>query len=231
MRQQISKHKLYLYFFFFIFLSSIFNFQSLEKYKNIFKLNDINIYGLSNSESNKIQQELKNFKNENIFKLEKNQILETLDKFNFLENIYVNKKIPSSLNINLKKTIILGKTFINSKIFYIGKNGKFIDSEHLNEEKKIPMVFGEFKIIQFIKLLNTLNTNEIEINHINEYYYFKNKRWNLKFSNGVTLMLPSKNFENSLNIYRKLLKNNNLINTKIIDLRVPGQVIITNNNE
>ena len=93
------------------------------------------------------------------------------------------------------------------------------------------MVFGEFKIIQFIKLLNTLNTNEIEINQIDEYYYFKNKRWNLKFSNGITLMLPSKNFENSLKIYKKLLKDNNLMNTKIIDFRVTNQIILTNNNE
>lgn len=231
MHQQISKYNIYLYIFFFIFLSSLFNFQFSKKYESMFKLDNINIYGLSSEDSKIIKQELIYFKNESIFKLEKNKILKRLNKFNFLENIYVNKKMPSSINIDLKKTNILGKTLINDEIFYIGKNGKFIDSKQLSEKKKIPMVFGEFKIIQFIKLLNTLNTNEIEINQIDEYYYFKNKRWNLKFSNGITLMLPSKNFENSLKIYKKLLKDNNLMNTKIIDFRVPNQIILTNNNE
>ena len=36
--------------------------------------------------------------------------------------------------------------------------------------------------------------------------------------NGLHLKLPSKNIEKSIKIYKKLLNNNNLINTKIIDL-------------
>ena len=49
-------------------------------------------------------------------------------------------------------------------------------------------------------------------------------KWNI-------LKLPSKNIEDSIKIYKKLLKNNNLINTKIIDLRVSNQIILTNKNE
>ena len=40
------------------------------------------------------------------------------------------------------------------------------------------------------------------------------------FSNGLILMLPSKNIKNSIKIYKKLLDNENLENIKIIDLRV-----------
>ena len=66
---------------------------------------------------------------------------------------------------------------------------------------------------------------------IKNYYYFKNKRWDLSFSNGKILKLPSKNIEDSIIIYKKLLKNNNLANTKIIDLRVSNQVILTKIDE
>ena len=41
-------------------------------------------------------------------------------------------------------------------------------------------------------------------------------------------MLPSKDIEKSIMIYKEMLINNNLINTKTIDLRVNNQIILTN---
>ena len=44
-------------------------------------------------------------------------------------------------------------------------------------------------------------------------------------------MLPSKDIEKSIMIYKEMFINNNLINTKTIDLRVTNQIILTNKNE
>ena len=227
----ISKYKLFLYLFFFIFLSSIFNFQILKNYQDIFSLKIININGLPLSEKKNIQIELNKLKNVNIFKLKKNEVLEKLSDFNFLENIYVNKVIPSSLNINISKTSILGKTVRNGKKFYIGKNGNFIKPNLIEEQSNLASVYGNFKIEEYLSLIKKLKDEEIDIENIKEFYYYKNKRWDLLFSNKLTLMLPSKKQEVSINIYKKLLENNNLINVKIIDLRVSNQIIITSNNE
>ena len=231
MLQSISKYRLYLYLFFFIFLSSIFNFQFLKNYHDQFSLKIININGLSINEKKAIEIDLKNFKNINIFKLNEDKVLETLNKYKFLENIYVNKIIPSTININLSKTAILGKTFIDGENFFIGKNGNFINSNQLIEKNKAPEIFGDFKINDFLNLQKILNIHDLEVNKIEKYYYFKNKRWDLLFSDGLTLMLPSKDIEKSIKIYKKIFLNNNLINTKTIDLRVTNQIILTNKNE
>ena len=231
MLQSISKYRLYLYLFFFIFLSSIFNFQFLKNYHDQFSLKIININGLSLNEKKAIEIDLKNFKNINIFELSEDKVLESLNKYKFLENIYVNKIIPSTININLSKTAILGKTFIDGENFFIGKNGKFINSNQLIEKNKVPEIFGHFKINEFLNLQKILNIHGLEVNKIEKYYYFKNKRWDLLFSNGLTLKLPSKDIEKSIEIYKKMFFNNNLINTKTIDLRVTNQIILTNKNE
>lgn len=231
MLQSINKHKLYIYFFFFIFLSSIFNFQIIENYKNKFSITKININGLSDNEKKIIETELNNFKNVNIFKLDKGMIFEKLYKFNFLERIYVNKVFPSTININLTKTNILGKTIRNGKNFYIGQNGKFINSEQLLEKNITTNVFGDFNTDEFLNLQKILKNHQVNFKKIENYFYFKNKRWDLLFSNGVTLKLPSKNIEKSLQIYKQLSNNGNLINTKIIDLRVHNQIVLTNKNE
>ena len=226
-----SKYKLYLYLFFLIFLSSVFNLEILENYKDKFSLKTININGVSYKEKKNIEEELTNLKNINIFKISDQKVLEKLNKFNFIESIYVKKIIPSSINIYLSKTSILGKTFINGEEFYIGKNGKFINSNQIYEKYKTATVFGKFQISEFVNLYNILNNQKLEIDTIEQYYFFKNKRWDLVFSNGLILKLPSKNIINSIKIYKKLIDNDNLTNTKIIDLRVMDQIIITDKHE
>ncbi|MBD1153983.1 FtsQ-type POTRA domain-containing protein [Pelagibacterales bacterium SAG-MED23] len=212
-------------------MSSIFNFQFLEGLQEKFILKKISIKGLSNNEKEMIEEEFHILKNTNIFKLNEKDVLEKLNKFNFLENIYVNKIIPSSLNINLSKTSILGQTLRNGENFYIGKNQKFIKSVQLNELIETATVFGDFEIEEYLNLINILNAHKLDIKNIKNYYYFKNKRWDLLFSNGLTLMLPSKNIEKSIKIYKKMLTNDNFVNAKIIDLRVTNQIILTNSNE
>ena len=91
MHPSINKYKLYLYIFFFIFLTSTFNFNLFEHYQNKFSLKNININGLNYNEKKIVMFELSNFKNKNIFNLNKDDVLEKLSKINFLEKIYVNK--------------------------------------------------------------------------------------------------------------------------------------------
>ena len=231
MRASISKYKVYLYFLFLIFLSSTFNFKYLENYNDMFRLKTINIKGVSNTERINIEEELNKLKNTNIFKINEFKVFKKLAKFNFIDGIYVKKIFPSSININLSMTTIIGKTFLNGEEFYIGKNGKFINSNQFFEKYKTATVYGKFEVKEFLNLYNILNSQKLEINEIDYYYYFKNRRWDLVFSNGLILKLPSKNKINSIKIYKKLLDSDNLINKKIIDLRITNQIILTNNEE
>ena len=183
------------------------------------------------NEKKNIQIELNKLKNINILYLKKDNVLEKLTNFNFLENIYVRKVIPSSININISKTAILGKTIIKGKKFYIGKNGNFINSNLLSQENNLPSVYGEFQIDEYLSLIKKLEKHDIDVGNIKEYYYYKNRRWDILFFNNMKLKLPSKKDEESIKIYKKLLNNNDLINIKIIDLRVPNQIILMNNND
>ena len=213
MLQSISKYKLYLYLLFLIFLSSTFNFKFLENYQDKFRLKSININGVSYKEKKYIEEELNKLKNTNIFKINDFKVFKKLEKFNFIDGIYVKKIFPSSININLSMTTILGKTFLNGEEFYIGKNGKLINSKQFFEKYKTATVFGNFEVKEFLNLYNILNSQHFKINEIDYYYYFKNRRWDLVFSDGLILKLPTKNKKDSI----KIFGNPNLtINKKIL---------------
>ena len=76
-----------------------------------------------------------------------------------------------------------------------------------------------------------MHNHQLEIGNIDKYYYFKNRRWDLVFSDDLVLKLPSKNKSDSIKIFKQLMDNDNLTNIKIVDLRVFNQIIMTNKNE
>jgi len=227
MHQSINKKKIYFYLLIFLFVSTSFNFNLLKKIKEIGLINSINVKGLSLDEEIIIKEELKIILNSNIFFLNKDLILEKLNQFNFLENIEVQKILPSKININLTKTNFLGSTIIDGEKFYIGSNGKFTISNQVKNEKNLPLVFGKFQINEFLDLQSILNKQEIDVNKINKYYYYRNKRWDLQNENGLILMLPSKDVKASLEIYKKLIDSESLNSIIIVDLRIPNQIILT----
>ena len=175
-----------------------------------------------------VKEELKVLLKNNIFFLQKDLILESLDKFNFLENIIVNKTFPSKINIYLEKTKFVAITLIDGEKYYIGKNGKTTNTKQIINKKNLPIVFGKFKINKFLQLQENLKKQKINLDEIEKYFYFRNNRWDLQKKDGLIIMLPSNNLERSLKIYNKFMSNKNSNLIKIIDLRIANQIILTN---
>ncbi len=227
MHQSINKKKIYLYIFIFLFLSTSYNLNLSKNFNQIGLIKSIDIIGLSKKEEILIKEELKTYLNSNVFLLNKDLILKSLNQFNFLEKIIVKKIFPSKLEVNLKKTKFLGTTIIDGRKYYIGSNGMFTKSDQINNENNLPLVFGNFQINDFLELQNNLKKQNINLNQIDKYFFYKNKRWDLQINGGLLLKLPSKDLNNSLKIYKKLIENNDLHSIKIIDLRMSNQIILT----
>ena len=172
MHQSINKKKIYFYIFIFLFLSTIFNLNLFKSFKEIISVSNINIKGLNKSEETLVKEELRVLLKNNIFFLQKDLILESLNKFNFLENIIVKKKFPSEINIYLKKTKFVALTLIDGEKYYIGKNGKTTNSKLIIYKKNLPIVFGKFKINEFLKLQEILKKQKINLNEIEKYFFF-----------------------------------------------------------
>ena len=150
------------------------------------------------------------------------------NKLNYLENIEIKKKYPSTIIIKANKTEYLAETFIEEKKYFVGRNGKFISAEYHDHKNSLPMIFGTFKIKDFLKLQSDLNRNNINLKKIKKYYYHKNKRWDLYLDKEIILMLPSNNLSDAIKIFKKYNLNNEIKIKTIIDLRIPNRIIIRN---
>ena len=226
MHQLIDKKKYLLYLSILLLLSTI-NSLSLINSK-FFKIKNIKILedksNINNSLKEIIEDNLTIFKDQNIFLLDKKKIEKKISDNNWISNFSIQKKYPSKLIVNLRKTEPIAKIIVDNEIFYVGSNFKLIKSKiQFND---LPNIFGKPKINEFKKLITNLNLSSLSYRDISDIYYLKSGRWNLKIQNNVIIKLPKDNILESLNLVKKILDNKNIISKNTIDLTVKNQIIV-----
>ena len=152
MHQLINKKKIYFYIFSFLILVTISNDKITFIKNEIFLIREINIKTKSTDLKKKILFQIGQLRNKNIFFLKNEEILPKLKSLNFLEDISIKKVYPSTIVINTKETNLLASTYFNQKKYFVGENGKFINSELVQNKSKLPIIFGKFRAKDFLNL-------------------------------------------------------------------------------
>ncbi len=228
MLQLINKKRIYFYIFSLLFLSTFTNYNFIKFFDKKFIIDKIEINVNSDVIKKSISLNTNYLINKNIFKVDKANLINILENKNYLEDLKIKKNYPSSISIKAKKTDLIALTYINQKKYYLGSNGKFILSKEIPNEKKLPVIFGNFKVLDLFYLKKILDENKIDYNEVNKYYFHKNKRWDLYFNNNIIIKLPHKNLNDALIIYKKFLINEKIKPGTTVDLRVQNRLVLNN---
>ncbi len=225
MVQSNGKKKLFLYFIIFILLSTISNKSINNQDISFFVISNVNVSGLSSKNNLKVKNDLSKILLKNIFLINKDRFIKILSKNNLIESFKIKKIYPNSIEINLKETKLVGITNSDNKFFFIGSNGKLIKYENKHEE--LPFVFGKINYIDFIKFKKIIDKSKFDFKEIDSIYFFSSNRWDIKTVNGLLIKLPEKKILESLELANKIKKNIQFSNNKIIDLRISGHIIVS----
>ena len=229
MLQSIDKKRsIFFYILILFFLSTTSNISLNDKISSLLEVNKIEVSGLDNDLNAVIKKKLEYIIGKNIFYLNNREIENKLNNFDYIHNYTVSRSFPSKINIKLKKTKLLAITYRDNKLLYVGSNKKIIFLPQKKPGDTLPIIFGNFSNNEFFKLRHTISKSEFDINKIKEYYYFPSKRWDVKLNNEVIAKLPNENISNSIDLLSKIIKENISKDNKVIDLRVPNQIIFSN---
>ena len=221
MHQRKSKI-IFIYFFLLIIVSSISN-KFVDNFKSL-KIKNINVSGLESKDNQIILDKIKYLKLENIFSINKNEILKILNSNSLIESYEIFKIYPSTINIIIKKTEFLAKINDNGKIFLIGSNGKLIPT--VKPYKDLPFIFGNPKIDEFLKFKQIIDNSKFSYNQIENLYFYQSKRWDLKLKENILLKLPNDFSNKILDTLYEFLEEYNVKNFTIIDSRIKNQIIL-----
>ena len=221
MHQRKSK-KISVYFFLLIVLSSINNnfFENLK----LNQIQYIKIIGLDQKDNEIFLNKVKNSIKENIFFLNKKEIIKLINSNSLVEKFEVFKKYPSTININIEKTNFLAKINNNGKIFLIGSNGKLTPAKGFKNE--LPYIFGKPNLEEFLKFKEIIEKSKFSYKQIDNLYFFPSNRWDIKLKENILLKLPSNFTLKNLNQLYEFLEINNSINFTVVDYRIRNQIIL-----
>tara|TARA_B100001027_G_scaffold216409_1_gene192667 strand:- start:2900 stop:3574 length:675 start_codon:yes stop_codon:yes gene_type:complete len=221
MHQLISK-KIIVYLSLFFFLGSVNNYSIVNF--SLPKIKKVEVYGINLNESVKIKRIIESLNTENIFSVNKLNLKSNFHSINIIEKIEIFKNYPSTLKVKIKKTKFIALVKKNGKEYFIGLNGKLIETN--NTFLKLPYVFGDLDLKEFIKLKNKIDKSNFNFNQISNFYYYKSKRWDIETTKGNIIKLSNKNIENNLNLFVRLSKENELNDGSTIDFRQKDQIIL-----
>ena len=222
MMLQRKSNKIISYFFLFLIVSSTNNLDlnniKLEKIKNI------NVSGLDHEDKKKLLNEIKSLELKNIFSFDILELKKIFGENTLIEKYKIFRIYPSTLAIEIQKTNFLAKISSNNKIYLVGTNGKLSNA---NISKiKLPFIFGNPDIQNFLKFKKIIDDSKISYNKIKNIYYFQSKRWDLELENNILLKLPKDNIKISLDNSFEIINLNNFLNNKTIDTRIENQIIV-----
>ena len=228
MPQQIGKKKFYLFLLIVLFFATSINNKIFnEKKDSFYNLDSIEVTGLNKKFNSEIEKKLNFLKNTNIFYIDGQILIDQINNYDFIENFNIIKFYPSKIVVKLEKTEFLGKTIQNNKYFFIGSNGKFIDFEKFKEKVNLPTVYGKFTPEQFLRFNKIIKNIDLDYNSINEIFFYPSGRADIKTKNNLLIKFPKENMKEAIIVANKIINNKNYTNN-VIDLRVPNQLILSN---
>ena len=221
MHQRKSK-KIIVYFFLLIIFSSISNNSINNLILN--KTQKINVSGLNEKNNQKLLNEIINLNLENIFRINKSEIIQLLNANTLIESYEVFKKYPSTIHIKIVKTNFYAKINNNGKTFLIGSNGKLTLSK--SDYSELPYIFGKPNINEFLKFKKIIDESKFSYKQIKNLYFFPSNRWDLKLKNDILLKLPNNFTYQTLDYLYEFLEYNNKENINVVDARIENQIIL-----
>ena len=221
MPQRKSK-KILIYFFLFISLGTLSHNDFYEN--NLIRLNQIIITGLDEKNNNDLVNRLDYIRLNNLFFLEKTKIIEIINTNPLIEKYSVFINYPSTLNIKIEKTKFLAKVNKDGKSFFLGSNGKLIESFQIRND--LPSIYGDFNNENFFNLKKIIDESDISYEQIKNLFFFKTGRWDIETHEGLLIKLPKNRVEKSIKLLIDFLDQNKEKKLNLVDLRQYNQIVI-----
>ena len=221
MPQRKSK-KILIYFFLFICLGTLSHKDFYEN--NLIRLNQIIITGLDEKNNNDLVNRLDYVRLNNLFFLEKTKIIEIINTNPLIEKYSVFVNYPSTLNIKIEKTKFLAKVNKDGKSFFLGSNGKLMESFQIRND--LPSIYGDFNNENFFNLKKIIDESDINYEQIKNLFFFKTGRWDIETHEGLLIKLPKNRVEKSIKLLIDFLDQNKEKKLNLVDLRQYNQIVI-----
>jgi cell division septal protein FtsQ len=175
----------------------------------------------------KAQNNLRNNNSSDHNPLIKELIKQIKSQLPWVDQVTITRSMPKSLNISITEYVPIAIWQNGSDKFFTDKKGNLIPFEDLEEFRHMVILSGENANKSAKSLFNIFTINPTLSTKVYSATWVSNRRWDIRFENGLLIKLPEKNISNA---WHNLIKIYNMpgsiLGLKTIDLRVPSKVYL-----
>ncbi|MBP7709780.1 MAG: cell division protein FtsQ/DivIB [Rickettsiales bacterium] len=145
----------------------------------------------------------------------------------WVHQVTIARSMPNSLNILIAEYVPIAIWQNEGEKYFTDKEGNLIPFEDLEEFKHMVILSGIGANIHAKSLFNIFTADENLSANVYSATWVSNRRWDIRFENGLLIKLPENNISDA---WRRLIKIYNMpgsiVGLKVIDLRVLDKVYL-----
>jgi len=155
-------------------------------------------------------------------------IKKRLEKIDWIKTAIVERELPNTLRIEIfeRKPIALWQN--DRKLYLVDEEGALINEENLQPFRNLVILVGADAPLYANQLLTMLKKDMDLYKHVNSAIWIGERRWNIRFTEGIEIKLPEENPDDAWQIVIKMYHKNKLFSSNIrsIDMRVQGKLFV-----
>ncbi|MFN7038024.1 MAG: cell division protein FtsQ/DivIB [Alphaproteobacteria bacterium] len=157
-----------------------------------------------------------------------NKLKQQLEQTNWVKYAVVERSFPNTLYIGIIEKTPIALWQNGGKFFLIDETGAIINETNLKKFSNFIVLIGEDAPLYAKALLEIITKDKSLFEKISYATRIGERRWNVKFQNGLEIKLPEENPEAAWNYVIDLYNKKNLFGKSIsnIDLRIANKLYI-----
>lgn len=205
----------------------VFNLVQKQSEKYGYILNNINIYGNSYLNSDKVKILFSDKLSKSIFLISLKDIEKQLMKDSWVKSLSLKTQYPSSIIVRIKEKEPIAIFFNNTDHYYIDSFGEKISKVLDIASEELVIVTGNKSLDNVPELINTIKQyNNFTVTSAN---YIGSRRWDLVINNELVIKLPEEKYDIALDVFNEFFSKVEKFNYSLIefiDLRLPEKFIV-----
>ncbi len=145
----------------------------------------------------------------------------------WVQDVIITRNMPNTLNIIISEYVPIAIWQNDGEKYLTDKEGNLVPFEDLEEFQNMVILSGKNANFNAKSLINIFAANPDLSAQAYSATWVSNRRWDIRFENGLLIKLPEKNISNAWNSLVKIYNMpGSILGLKIIDLRIADKVYL-----
>lgn len=188
----------------------------------------IEIRGLRHADADTVQRALGATMRAPIYAFDPEAARERLLALGWVESAAVARRLPDTIHVDIRERRPFALWQHNKRLHLIDRAGAVITGERLARFGALPLVVGRGADDRAAEIVDLLSAREALAERVAAAILVSERRWSLRFDNGVEVRLPERDTSAALERLAALQARHSILDRKLraIDLRLPDRLIV-----